>query len=54
MHFVFNAGSGDKAYGWCYFFVKELLNESIVEKRSCGMIGSRIFGRRRLGLIVLS
>ena len=22
MHFVFNAGSGDKAYGWCYFFCK--------------------------------
>ena len=22
MQFVFNAGSGDKAYGWCYFFCK--------------------------------
>ena len=35
------------------FFVQELLNESIVDKRSCGMIGSRIFGRIRLELIVL-
>ena len=35
------------------FFVKGLVNESIVKKRSCGMIGSRFFGTRRLGLIVL-
>ena len=54
VNLVFNAGSDNKAYGWCGFFVNELVKKSIVEKRSCGMIGSRFFGRRRLGLIVLS
>ena len=33
---------------------KERVSESIVEKRSCGMIGSSFFGRIMLELVVFS